>query len=160
EQLLHLRGDEVVAAPLGQVESLLPVDLCSQDPWLLLASARRLAARGALAEAGRTFRLAHAVAEDAALAAPCLEESRAAALSLPDAAPVGGGWAGAIRVATQRSPRHALPATLELPGAEGRLAAGVVSLLAGDLDRAAGMLRQAAIHPDAGSRVVALAGTA
>jgi len=160
EQLLHLRGDEVVAAPLGQVESLLPVDLCSQDPWLLLASARRLAARGALAEAVRSFRLAHSVAEDAALAARCLEESRAAALWLPDADPVARGWAGAIRAATRRSPRHALPAALDLPGAEGRLAAGVVTLLAGDLAAAAVLLRQATVHPEAGSRVVALAGAA
>jgi DNA-binding SARP family transcriptional activator/tetratricopeptide (TPR) repeat protein len=157
EQLLHLRGAEVVAAPLGPVESMLPVDLNSQDPWLLLARARRLTAQGALAEAVATFKLARSVAEDAQLAALCLEEARAAAVWLPDAGPVPSSWTGAVRAATQRNPRHVLPAALGLPSAEGRLAAGVVSLLSGDLDPAAALLRQASAHPDAGFQVVVLA---
>ncbi|HVN11599.1 MAG TPA: BTAD domain-containing putative transcriptional regulator [Kineosporiaceae bacterium] len=160
EQLLHLRGAEVVATPLGPVESLLPVDLHSQDPWLLLARARRLAAQGALAEAVATFKLARSVAEDAQLAARCLDEARGAALWLPDADPAPRGWAGIVRTATQRNPRQLLPAALALPGAEGRLAAGVVSLLAGDLGPAGALLAQASGHPEAGFGVFALASCA
>ncbi|MGZ4603280.1 MAG: BTAD domain-containing putative transcriptional regulator, partial [Kineosporiaceae bacterium] len=141
EQVLHLHGAEVVAKPLGPVESLLPVDLHSQDPWLLLARARRLTAQGALAEAVATFKLAHSVAEDAEVAARCLEEARAAALWLPDADPVPRSWTGTVRAATQRNPRQLVPAALGLPGAEGRLAAGVVTLLAGDLEHAGVLLR-------------------
>lgn len=160
EQLLHVRGAEVVAAPLGPVENLLPVDLNTQDPWLLLARARRLAARGELSEAVSTFKLAGSVAEDAELAHRCAEEARAVALWLPGADPVGRGWASLIRAATQRNPRPLLPAALELPGAEGRLAAGLVSLLCGDVDPAATLLAQAIAHPEAGFEVVALASCA
>ena len=58
EQLLHRRGAEVVAGPLGPLESMLPHGLVATDPWLLLARARRLAAEGALTEAVAAFRLA------------------------------------------------------------------------------------------------------
>ena len=68
EQLLHRRGAEVVAGPLGPLESMLPHGLVASDPWLLLARARRLAAEGALTEAVAAFRLAHSAAEDSQLA--------------------------------------------------------------------------------------------
>ncbi len=160
EQLLHRRGAEVVAGPLGALESTLPAGLYTTDPWLLLARARRLAAQGALTEAVTTFRLAHSVAEDSQLAARCLEEARATALWLPDADPVAHTWQAVVRTATQRNPRALLPAALDLPGADGRLAAGVVALLAGDLGPAADLLRQAATHPDADFGTVALAACA
>ena len=69
-------------------------------------------------------------------------------------------WAATIRAATQRSPRTLLSAALDLPGAEGRLAAGIVALLAGDLGAAATLLREAADHPDADVGVVAPAACA
>ncbi len=109
EQLLHRRGAEVVAGPLGPLESMLPHGLVASDPWLLLARARRLAAEGALTEAVAAFRLAHSAAEDSQLAARCLEEARTAALWLPDADPVARTWAATIRAATQRNPRTLLP---------------------------------------------------
>lgn len=157
EDLLARRGAEIVADPPDPRDGLLPVGLHAQDPWLLLARARRLVADGALAEAVRTFRLAQSVAEDAHLAARCLEEARAAALWLPGADPVLRTWTGVVRAATQRNPRQLMPAAAELPGAEGRLAAGVVALLAGDLAGAATALRLACTHPDADFRIVALA---
>jgi DNA-binding SARP family transcriptional activator len=160
EQLLQRRGAEVVAGPLGPLEGMLPHGLVASDPWLLLARARRLAAEGALAEAVAAFRLAHSAAEDGQLAARCLEEARGAAVWLPDADPVARTWAATIRGATQRNPRALLPAALELPGAEGRLAAGIVALLAGDLGVAATLLREAADHPDADVGVVAPAACA
>ncbi|HEX5811282.1 MAG TPA: hypothetical protein VFY38_04210, partial [Pseudonocardia sp.] len=160
EQLLHRRGAEVVAGPLGPLESMLPHGLVASDPWLLLARARRLAAEGALTEAVAAFRLAHSAAEDSQLAARCLEEARTAALWLPDADPVARTWAATIRAATQRNPRTLLTGASDLPGAEGRLTAGVVALLAGDLGVAAGLLREAADHPDADIGVVAPAACA
>lgn len=160
EQLLHRRGAEVVAGPLGPLESMLPHGLVASDPWLLLARARRLAAEGALTEAVAAFRLAHSAAEDSQLAARCLEEARTAALWLPDADPVARTWAATIRAATQRNPRTLLSGASDLPGAEGRLAAGIVALLAGDLGVAAGLLREAADHPDADIGVVAPAACA
>ena len=157
EQLLRRHGAEVVATPLGPVEDLLPVDLHSQDPWLVLARARRLVAQGALAEAVTTFKLARSVAEDSELAARCLEEARAAAVWLPEATGRSRGWPGLLRAATQQNPRLVLPEALALPGASGRLTAGIVSLLAGDLDSAARLLEQATAHPEADSSVVAMA---
>ena len=157
-QLLHRRGAEVIAGP--PPEGMLPHALVASDPWLLLARARRLVAEGALTEAVATFRLARAAAEDGQLAARCREEARAASLWLPDADPVARTPAATIRAATQRSPRALLPVALELPGAEGRLAAGVVALLAGDLATAAALLREAADHPDADVGVVAPAACA
>jgi hypothetical protein len=116
EQLLHRRGAEVVAGPLGPLESMLPHGLVASDPWLLLARARRLAAEGALTEAVAAFRLAHSAAEDSQLAARCLEE-RTAALWLPDAT---GGSHPPRRSVRRRSATRATPRTgaFDLPGAE------------------------------------------
>jgi DNA-binding SARP family transcriptional activator len=155
EQLLQRHGAEVVAAPLASltaVESLVPVELASQDPWLLLATARRLAARGALADAVTAFRQAGEVAEDAQLATICRDEARAAALWLPGGDPLTRGPAGLMRAATRRNPRHVLTSALGLDGPDGRLAAALAALLAGDLGRAASLLDQAGDHPDASSR--------
>ena len=154
EELLHRHGAEVVATPLGAVEGLLPPSLASQDPWLLLASARRLAARGALAEAVATFRHAGDVAEDARVATVCREEARATALWLPNGDPHLRGPAGLVRAATRRNPRHAQTAALTLDGPEGRLAAAVAALLAGDLSRTSSLLDQAGDNPDASPRTV------
>jgi DNA-binding SARP family transcriptional activator len=154
EQLLHRHGAEVVAAPLGAVENLLPPALASQDPWLLLATARRLASRGALAEAVSTFRHAGDAAEDAQVATICREEARASALWLPSGDPHARGPAGLMRSATRRSPRNVLTAALNLDGPDGRLAAAVAALLAGDLTRASSLLDQAGVHPDAPARTV------
>jgi DNA-binding SARP family transcriptional activator len=154
EQLLHRHGAEVVAAPLGAVENLLPPALASQDPWLLLATARRLAARGALAEAVSTFRHAGDAAEDAQVATICRDEARASALWLPSGDPQARGPAGLMRSATRRSPRNVLTSALNLDGPDGRLAAAVAALLAGDLTRASSLLDQAGVHPDAEARTV------
>jgi len=156
EQLLHMRGAEVVATSLDTVEDLLPVDLNSQDPWLLLGRARRLVTQGALAEAVTTFKLARSVAEDKVLADRCLEEARAAAIWLPEAGP-NRTWPGIIRAATQRNPRLMLRDALSLPGATGRLTTGIVYLLIGDLESAAKLLEQSASHPEADSGIVAMA---
>ncbi|HST82960.1 MAG TPA: BTAD domain-containing putative transcriptional regulator [Kineosporiaceae bacterium] len=157
EQLLHARGAEVVATGLDTVAALLPVDLHSQDPWLLLARARQLVAQGALAEAVTTFKLARAVAEDSALADQCLAEARAAAIWLPEATGQNRGWPGLIRAATQRNPRLMLRDALALPGASGKFTAGIICLLSGDLESAASLLEQAASHPEAEPGVVAMA---
>jgi DNA-binding SARP family transcriptional activator len=154
EQLLHRHGAQVVATPLGAVENLLPVELASQDPWLLLATARRLASRGALAEAVAAFRHAGDVAEDAQLATICREEARGTALWLPGGDPLTRGPAGLVRAATRRNPRHVLATALGLDGPEGRLTAAVAALLAGDLPRAASLLDQAGEHPDAAPRTL------
>jgi DNA-binding SARP family transcriptional activator len=154
EELLHRHGAEVVATPLGAVEGLLPPSLASQDPWLLLASARRLAARGALAEAVATFRHAGDVAEDARVATVCREEARATALWLPNGDPHLRGPAGLVRAATRRNPRPTLTAALALDGPEGRLAAAVAALLLGDLARTSSLLDQAGDHPAASPRTV------
>ena len=154
EELLHRHGAEVVATPLGAVEGLLPPSLASQDPWLLLASARRLAARGALAEAVATFRHAGDVAEDARVATVCREEARATALWLPNGDPHLRGPAGLVRAATRRNPRQALTPALHLDGPEGRLAAAVAALLMGDLARTSSLLDQAGDHPAASPRTV------
>jgi DNA-binding SARP family transcriptional activator len=59
-----------------------------------------------------------------------------------------------MRSATRRSPRNVLTAALALDGPEGRLAAAVAALLAGDLTRASSLLDQAGVHPDAAPRTV------
>jgi DNA-binding SARP family transcriptional activator len=154
EQLLHRHGAEVVATPLGTVENLLPMELASQDPWLLLATARRLAARGALADAVTTFRHAGDVAEDAQVATICREEARVSALWLPSGDPQARGPAGLMRAATRRNPRQVLTAALTLDGPDGRLASAVAALLSGDVIRASSLLDQAGAHPDAAPRTV------
>jgi len=158
EQLLRAHGREVVADPLGDLAGLLPEELAEHDPWLVLASARRQMAHGAVRRALRTYRRAEELAADPGVADLCRAERRRAAVWAPAADPAPRDWRGAIRAGTTGSPVRAQQAARRLPGPAGYLATGVLALLAGDPTGAQHLLTRAAAHPSAGPDTLRVAG--
>lgn len=157
QRLLHLRGADVVAKPLGPVAERIPVSLSSEDPWLVLAEARRLVRHGTLARAVAAYRHAESLTADLDVAALCRLERRQAALWLPGDGVVADDWTGVVRAATRRSPDRAVRSASTRAGPEGLLAAGLAGLLGGALDRAEEVLRDAAQDPGAGQDTVQIA---
>ena len=133
-RLLQRRGADVVAKPLGPVAEQIPVSLSGEDPWLILAEARRLVRHGTLAGAVAAYRKAESLTADLDVAALCRLERRRAALWLPDGGMIAGDWAGVVRAATQRSPDRAARLASAHGGPESRLAVGLACLLGGALD--------------------------
>ena len=157
QRLLQLRGADVVAKPLGPVAERIPLSLSSEDPWLVLAEARRLVRHGTLARAVAAYRKAESLTTDLDVAALCRLERRQAAVWLPGDGVIAGDWAGVVRAATRRSPNRTVRFASACSGPEGLLAAGLAELLGGALDRADAVLRDAAQDPGAGQDTVQIA---
>ena len=157
QQLLQRRGADVVAKPLGPVAEQIPLSLSSEDPWLALAEARRLVRHGTLARAVAAYRKAESLTTDLDVAALCRQERRQAALWLPGAGVIAADWTGVVRAATKRSPDRATRFTSARGGPADRLAAGLAELLAGALNQADAVLRDAAQDPGAGQDMVRIA---
>jgi DNA-binding SARP family transcriptional activator len=156
-RLLQVRGAEVVARPLDPVAEHVPISLSHEDPWLVLAQARRLVRHGTIERAVAAYRKAESLTTDLGVAALCRAERRQAAQWLPGGEVVAGNWAGVIRAATRRSPDRVAHSAVLGNGPEDRIAAGLAELLAGALDQADAVLRGAAEDPDAEQDVVRIA---
>lgn len=155
QRLLQVRGADVVAKPLGPVAERIPVTLSDEDPWLVLAEARRLVRHGALERAVAAYRKAESLTANLDVAALCRQERRQAALWLAGGdAPADGDWASIVRAATRKSPARAAQLAAAHGGPEALLAAGLAELLTGGLDRAGALLREAAQDPQAGADLV------
>jgi DNA-binding SARP family transcriptional activator len=157
QRLLHVRGADVVAKPLGPVAERIPLSLSSEDPWLVLAEARRLLRHGTLARAVAAYRKAESLTADLDLAALCRMERRQAALWLPGDDVPTGDWTGTVRAATRKRPQQAARIAAARCGPEDRLVAGLAELLDGALDQADAVLRYAAQDPGAGQDLVRIA---
>ena len=156
-RLLQVRGADVVAGPLDPVAERIPLSLSGEDPWLVLAEARRLARQGTLARAVVAYRKAESMTTDLDVAALCRLERRRTALWLPADGVVVSDWTGMVRAATRRSPNQAVRFASAQSSPESQLAAGLAELLGGALDRADTTLREAAQDPGAGQDVVQIA---
>lgn len=156
-RLLQRRGADVVAKPLGPVAEQIPLSLSDEDPWLVLAEARRLVRHGTLCRAVTAYRKAESLTTDLDVAALCRQERRQAALWLPGDGAVAADWTGVVRAATRRSPDRAARFSFVRDGPEDRLAVGLAELLSGALDRADAALRDAAQDPGAGQDMVRIA---
>ena len=157
QRLLQVRGADVVAKPLGPVAERIPLSLSSEDPWLVLAEARRLVRHGTLAAAVAAYRKAESLTTDLDVAALCRRERRRAALWLPADGVVVDDWTAVVRAATRKGPGLAARFASPGSGPEGRLAVGLAELLGGALDRADAVLRDAAQDPGAGQDTVQIA---
>ena len=157
QRLLQVRGADVVAKPLGPVAERIPLSLSGEDPWLVLAEARRLAGHGTLSRAVAAYRKAESLTTDVDVAGLCRLEWRQASLWLPGDDVAAKDWAGVVRMATRRSPDRATRIAAALGGPEGRLATGLAELLGGTLDRADAVLRDAAQDPGADQDLVRIA---
>jgi DNA-binding SARP family transcriptional activator len=157
QRLLQVRGADVVAKPLGPVAERIPLSLSGEDPWLVLAEARRLARHGTLARAVAAYRKAESLTTDVDVAGLCRLERRRVSLWLPGDDVAAKDWTGVVRTATRRSPDRAARIAAALGGPEGRLATGLAELLGGTLDRADAVLRDAAQDPCADQDLVRIA---
>jgi DNA-binding SARP family transcriptional activator/RecA/RadA recombinase len=131
------------------------------DPWLRLASARRLRADGHWARAIEAFSLAEAAFGATEPAALCRTERLALASFFDPSDEPAGHWVVVLRSAVRRDPlgrgaaRRAVPDTDRKPG--DRLARGLAELLAGLADRARETLLDVAQDPDVDPAMAAAA---
>ena len=136
------RYGERLAAGSGAWMDTLPPALLVQDPWLILATARRHRADGRWAQAMEAFAQAEALFGAGQASATCRTERQAVATWLDPRPAPGADWSGAVRAAVARDPLMPRP----LPDGEpGRLlAAGLEALVAGRVIDARRILRRAA----------------
>jgi DNA-binding SARP family transcriptional activator len=131
------------------------------DPWLRLASARRLRADGHWAAAIEAFSLAEAAFGTAEAAALCRTERLALASFFDPSEGPAGHWVTALRAAVRRDPlgrgavRRSASDTDGNPG--DRLARGLAELLAGFVGRARETLLDVAQDPDVDPAMAAAA---
>ncbi|MEO5679371.1 MAG: BTAD domain-containing putative transcriptional regulator [Acidimicrobiales bacterium] len=157
-RLLGAQSEALVGDPGAWVDALPPA-LVADDPWLVLASARRAVASGRLrdafsgyAEAEKAFgvgRGAESARTERGLLRPWMEPR-------PDRQP---GWSGLLRAATIRDAATVAREAAAVPGALGRFVEGVAAVLAGRADEGQALLLRAAEHPEA-SQVVEFVATA
>jgi DNA-binding SARP family transcriptional activator len=131
------------------------------DPWLRLASARRLRADGHWARAIEAFSLAEAAFGTAEAAALCRTERLALASFFDPSQGPAGHWVTALRAAVRRDPlgrgtaRRSQSDTDDKPG--DRLARGLAELLAGFVGRARETLLDVAQDPEVDPAMAAAA---
>jgi DNA-binding SARP family transcriptional activator len=153
-RLLRHSGAEV-ADKTGNWTELLPAGLTDHDPWLVLAAARRHLAAGRWRLALETYQRL----ETSPVANGAVDKQRQERLTLTmwmePVIPPSADWVGIVCQAARRDPVAARHAAASLPGPTGRLAAGLAALLAGQLQDARALLRQAGEDPDASPAVSA-----
>jgi DNA-binding SARP family transcriptional activator len=148
DRLLHRQGGEVLEGPDTWIDALPPA-LLRQDPWLMLGSARRHRAEGRWREAIEAYHRAERVFGSSEAGLLCASERKALAGWLEPAPMPGNDWAGVLRKAVAHDPLAVKQAAAQLPEATGKLAAGLVCLLAGQMDQARRQLNAAADSRDA-----------
>jgi DNA-binding SARP family transcriptional activator len=116
---------------------VMPATVLLHDPWLLLASARRLRAEGRLADATERYQRAEAAFAGTDPAEICRAERRALGnwLDAP-AGPPRSDWSGLLRQAITREPMSAARDAGDTGTPAGRLVAGLARLLAGEVAHA------------------------
>ena len=151
-KLLGRNGREVADEPSAWVDAL-PAAIVTNDPWLLLANARRLRADGRLGDAVESYRRAEAAfgmsdagstsrVERVALA-HWLEGSAAVPLDRQEP------WA-LLRAGVARDPLAAAREAERRRTPDDEIAGGLAALIAGHVARARRDLLHAAERPDAG----------
>jgi DNA-binding SARP family transcriptional activator len=152
ERVVRSRGERLVAdGAAGAWFDALPSALARNDPWLMLAAARRARDDGRWAQAADAFLVAESAfgsSEGAGIArrersglVPWIERR-----PRPPAAADGPGL---LRAAVSRDPQAVAAAATGLDGAWRNLVGGMAALLAGRPDDARRELAAAAEHPAA-----------
>ena len=157
-RLLGAQSEVLVGDPGAWVDALPPA-VVADDPWLVLASARRAVAHGRLQGASDCY----AEAEQAFGVGRGVESARAERSQLrpwidarPDRQP---GWSGLLRAASIRDAAAVSREASALAGPLGRFVQGIAEVLAGRPDEGQALLLRAAASPEA-SPVVEFAATA
>lgn len=143
--LLDRNGEQLAAHDSREWTALLPASVVRDDPWVLLAVARRLLDEGDLAAAAQTAREAQLQFGAHSGRERCRDVVRVASAWTGAPQPVSPTWADMLRAATQRNPRHwAERARRELPDPTADLVAGIALLVAGDRREARSLLGRVA----------------
>ncbi len=101
----------------------LPAGLVEEDPWVMMAAARRAAASGRLATALDLYQRAETLAVGTAARDICRRERAEIVAWLDPAAPEPSGWAGRLRAVVRTRPVQVIP---ERPGAAPALGGSIV----------------------------------
>jgi DNA-binding SARP family transcriptional activator len=148
-RLVGHEGEQLALDPGGWLD-LLPPALLDQDPWILLATARRQRAAGRWAEAVESYRRAEGAFADRRARDLCRRERRSLTGWQEPVLVHSGDWLGIVRAATTREPLVAATRALgQEQRAPARLAAGLALLLAGHCRHAQDVLQDAATLDDA-----------
>ncbi len=140
DRLLDRHG-ELLAAGQGAWMDTLPPALLVQDPWLILATARRHRAEGRWAQAVDAYGRAEVLFGSGKAGATCRGERQALAGWLEPLPAPAGDWSGALRAAIARDPLLRRPAGDDEAGR--LLAAGLGALVGGRAAEARRILRRA-----------------
>ncbi len=150
DRLLDRHGERL-AARQGAWMDTLPPSLLVQDPWLILATARRHRAEGRWAPALDAYGRAEVLLGSGEAGAACRRERLALAGWLDPLPAPAADWSGALRAAIAHDPLVRRPAGDD---ASGRLvAAGLGALVGGRVAEARRILRLAA-DEESGSPVM------
>ncbi len=141
DRLLDRHGERL-AAGQGAWMDTLPPALLVQDPWLILATARRHRAEGRWTAAVDAYGRAEALFGSGEAGAAFRRERRAITAWLDPLPAPAQDWSGTLRAAAARDPLARRPPPDDV--AEGLLAAGLATLVGGRVDDARRILRRAA----------------
>lgn len=145
---------ELLAVGSGEWLRLLPPRIGAQDPWVLLATARRHRSCGRWQEAMEAYRAAeHNFGTQSGVETSAQERMALAAWLEPAA--VCHDWSGLVRAAAGSSPVAAAGRAQQVAGAHGLLGSGIAFLLAGEIRQARPLLVAAAQAADASQELVA-----
>jgi DNA-binding SARP family transcriptional activator len=154
-RLLGRDGERIIGRPVAL--DALPRVVVDNDPWLLLASARRHMAVGRFDAALALYRDAERHAKGTAAAEISRRERSALSLWLEPNPPPTADALGLLRAATNEHPREVRLRAVALGTPEGTLVAGLAALLAGECADAASLLRVARDTLEPGSAAAAAA---
>lgn len=147
-RLLESQGAAVADGANAWVDAL-PTATILHDPWLLLASARRLRAEGRFKDAIDRYQRAELAFGSADAALVCRDERQGLAGWLDGSSVVRTDGFGLLRAAVRREPLAVVGAAKSLPPPTDSLVAGMAALLAGQASTARRELLHAAQLPDA-----------
>ncbi|HEY2668505.1 MAG TPA: winged helix-turn-helix domain-containing protein [Actinomycetota bacterium] len=158
-RLLGTDGSHPTGKPAAWLD-LLPAALREQDPWIVLAGARRHRDAGRLQDAIAGYHKAQELFGDQTAAKACRQECQSLSIWLQPSLPGYGDWGMVVRAALSREPLVAMERAATLAGPTARLAAGLAALAAGRVREAEGMLAAVAEAAEAGSLLSVGAGLA
>jgi ATP/maltotriose-dependent transcriptional regulator MalT len=148
DRLLHKQGGELIEGPGTWIDALPPA-LLRQDPWLMLGSARRHRAEGRWEAAVEAYQRAERLFGSTEAGLICQTERKVLVSWLEPSPMAVIDWAGVMRKAVAHDPLAAKQFASQLPEATGKFAAGMSTLLAGQIGQARRMLESAAASRDA-----------
>jgi DNA-binding SARP family transcriptional activator len=155
-RLLGRDGQAVAGRSSAWVDAI-PASMLLHDPWLLLATARRLRSEGRFAAAVERYQRAEVTFGSMDTAVTCREERQALSAWLESGSSTRIGWSSVLRSALRRDPMSVARDVGPAAGAEAPLVRGLALLVAGEVSESRRRLGAVAEDPTSGpvGRVVA-----